>query len=725
MASLKFNTASTTKQWVCLSYSFIGKPPTMKQLLLVIALLPLTVIAQNVGPRTNPQDVTIVRDSFGVPHIYGKTDADAAYGLAWAHCEDDFKDIQENMLPAKSMLGSALGKEGVLFDFGMVFFGIDTFVDYHYYTDLSPDYRKVVEAYVQGINDYAAKHPDEVLLKKSLPFTPQDVVKGYTLNLTLFAGAGMALKAIKENRVDFFFSPNEIGSNSMAISGSRTEDGKVWLLVNSHQPIEGRFAWYEAHMVSDEGWNMIGGLFAGGTTIFLGCNPNLGWAHTTNYHTFGDIYKLTHKGGKYLYDGQWRNFTYRTAHLKIKLGGIKLAISKKVPHCEYGPVFKTKHGWYAVRFPGYSDIRAGEQWYRMNKAKNWGEFESAIKMQAIPLFNIMYGDKDGNIFCQSGCQVALRDSTLNWRLPIDGTSSKYKWTQLVPYNRKPALFNPSCGYLFSCNQTPYNTSGPGCNWHGGFVGIQQFTYNRGERFGELLGAEKGKFTWDEFKRIKFDKSYSLTGTYAQHFKGVFNLDESKYPDIADAIRKLKHWNFQGTADNRDAALVMVMQENLMHKINGPFAMLMIQKDPVSETDGVWAIREAKKFLLKTHGTIDLPLGDVQRLIRGNVSLPASGLREVPRACDTKLIDPKKGIYRATGGDGYMQLAKFGKDGVDLFTVNAYGASSHPESKHYTDQMQMFENEQFKSMTFDKDKIWKSATMIYHPGDKDDKMPQVK
>ena len=688
----------------------------MTRWLILLLFGPLFVSGQDLHYRYRPENITIARDSFGVPHIFGSTDADAAYGLAWAHSEDDFKDIQQNLLAARGMLGRVIGKEGVLFDYALVFFGIDTLVENHYEKDLSPDYKLIIEAYIQGINDYAAKHPDEVLVKRALPFVAKDIVKSSTLTLTLFAGAGMALKSIKENRIEYFHEPNERGSNAMAIDGAHTEDGKVWLAINSHQPIEGRFAWYEAHMVSEQGWNMIGGLFPGGVTIFVGCNENLGWAHTTNYHTFGDIYKLKTKGNKYLYDGKWLKFEKRMAHLKIKLGGIRIGISKKVLHSAQGPVFTSKHGKFAVRFPGAMDMRSGEQWYRMNKAQNFAQFEKALKMEAVPLFNTVYGDRAGNIFWQSGGQFPLRDSTLNWHQPVDGTKSSYMWTRLVPYERKPSLFNPACGYVYNCNQTPYATSGNACNWTGAFVGIQQFNYNRGERFGQLLSAQKDKFSWSDFNRIKYDKSYCSDGSYTRNFKVVFQLDEKKYPDIADAIAKLKHWDLSGAVDNRDAAIAMVMHEKLMKKHNVPFAFLMISKVPVSEEDAVWAIREAKKFLLATHGTIDLPLGDVQRLIRGNLSLPASGLREVPRACDTKLIDAKHGIYRRTGGDGYIQMVRFSKEGVEVNSINAYGASSRPESKHYNDQMQMFEKEQTKRMTFDKGEIIKHAEKVYHPGE---------
>jgi acyl-homoserine-lactone acylase len=676
----------------------------------------LSILLSTATAQINPQNVTIARDSFGVPHIFGKTDADAAYGLAWAHAEDDFKHIQHNLLAAQGKLGLVLGKEGVLFDFGLRFFGIDTLVDNNYEQQLSPDFRKVLEGYIQGINDYATAHPEEVLVESALPFRPQDIVKGSTLTLTLFAGGGLALKAAKENRVQFFNEPNDRGSNALAISPSKTEDGKTWLMVNSHQPIEGRFAWYEAHVASEEGWNIIGGLFPGGTSIFVGTTPNLGWAHTTNYHTFGDLYLLKHKGKSYKYGKEWKDFVYKKIPLKLKLGGLKLAITKKVPYTEQGPVFKTKHGWYAARFPGAMDIRATEQWYRMNKARHWNDFEAAVKMEGIPLFNIVYADVQGNIFWQSGCQVPDRDSTLNWDQPVDGTNPKYTWTKLVPYESKPSILNPECGYVFSCNQTPLFTSGEECNWKGNcFVGIQKFNYNRGERFDELLKAIPGKITWQDFMRIKFDKSYSRNGSYARNFSGIYTIDETKYPRIADAILHLKKWNWDGAADNRQAALALLMHNYLKKKLNGYFAFLMIKKEPIREDEAVEAITYARNFLLKTHGTIDLPLGNLQRHIRGNINIPASGLVEVSRASENKLVDKKRGIFRITGGDGYIQMNRYSKEGVEVNSINAYGASAHPESKHYNDQMEMFEKEQFKPMTFDKTYILKTAERVYHPG----------
>lgn len=688
-----------------------------------IFLLVFALSARLYAQPVDVLNITIARDNFGVPHIFAKTDAEAAYGLAWAHSEDDFKHIQQNLLAARGRLGEVLGKDGVLFDFGLQFLGIDTLVDQLYDKNLSADFKKVVEGYTQALNDYAKKFPKEVLLKNALPFTPKDVIKGYTLNLSLMSGIGVALKTIKANKIEMFSDANDdsngSGSNAIVIAPSRTEDGKTWLAVNSHQPLEGRFAWYEAHVNSEQGWNMIGGLFPGGLSIFVGTNPNLGWAHTTNYNTWGDIHELQLNPAnklQYKLDGVWKDFKVRKAKLKVKIAGIKIPIKKRMLNSEFGPVFETKHGFYSLRFPAYSEMRAAEQWFRMNKANNWKEFESAIKMEAIPSFNIIYGDKEGNIFYQCSGHYPKRNPELSWKQPIREASSKYKWTELEPYENKPTYFNPECGYLYNANNTPLHASGDDCQWEKLFPGLQLFEYNRGQRLAELMNPHQGNFTWNDFIRIKYDKAYSNKGLYAKNFAAFYNLDEKKYPEIADYIRVLKAWDLTGTTDSKGAALAMVAHKKLAERHDAPFGFFMIRKEAISEEDAVTAIREAKRFLMNTHGTIDVKLQDVQRHIRGEKSLPVSGLAEVLRAADIKLHDKKKGIYRVTSGDGYIQLNRYGKDGsIEVNSINSYGASSHPNSKHYNDQMELFVAEKTKKMTFDKNEILSKAERIYHPG----------
>lgn len=676
----------------------------------------LCLLAHEALAQINPQHVTIVRDSFGVPHVYGRTDADAAYGLAWAHSEDDFKSIQQNLLAARGYGSRVLGQEGLLFDFAVQFFGIDTLVTNRYEKTFSPAFKKILSAYAQGINDYARSHPKEVLVKRALPFTPADMVRGSAVTLTLFAGGGMALRAIRENKIEQMHEPNERGSNSMAVAPTRTDDGRAWLLVNSHQPLEGRFAWYEAHIKSDEGWDMIGGLFPGSATIYVGSNRYLGWAHTNNYHNFGDVYKLQHTKRQYLYDGDWKDFTFRTARLRIKVAGVRLQVKKKIRVCDYGPVMETKHGWYALRYPAANDLRAPEQWFRMNKATSFTQFEEALKMEALPLFNTMYADVTGNIFYESGGMIPLRDTALNWQQPIISNSSRHRWTDLVPYARKPRLANPACGYLFSCNQTPLRVSGPGCEWRDSWSGLQQFNNNRGERFAEMFEAIPGKISWQDFRAIKYDKAYADSGSYARNFSVLYTLDEKTYPDIADIIGHLKGWDLRGDSTSTGAAVAFLVHEQLAADLDRAFAFLLVGNRPVTEAEAVRALRKTKKFMLRTYGTLTVPLGEIQRHTRGTVSLSASGMRDVARAADAKPLHKKRGLWRVTNGDGYHQFTKFGSGGVEIFSVTAYGASSNPASRHYTDQMKMFTAEKLKPMTFDWEKIKSGAERIYHPAE---------
>lgn len=688
---------------------------------LLLALFTPFVNAQELfsPQKINPENVSITRDQWGIPHIHGTTDAETAYGLAWAHAEDDFRHVQENLIAGRGRLAEVLGKDGALFDFGLHFFKIRETIDEKWDTDISADFKRYLDGYAQGLNAFAKNHPKEVLVKGFFPIHPKDIIAGYTLSLSLMSGVGLTLKAINDDMIDEIFAPNEKGSNAMAIHPDRTEDGKAWLLCNSHQPIEGRFAWYEAHIQSDEGLNMLGGLFPGGASVFVGSNEHLGWAHTNNYHNFGDIYELkVHPkiDSLYYYDEKWIPFGKRTVKLKVKIAGIKIPVKKKVLDSEFGPVFEKNGRFFALRFPVYQDIRAGEQWYRMNKATNLSQFQVALQMQALPMFNVIYADNKSNIYLISEGMIPYRNPELDWTLPIMGISSAHKWETLIPMEDKPQFLNPDCGFVYNANNSPKLATCEREYCQPEFVGLQQFHYNRGDRFQRLLSEHEGKFSWEDFKRIKYDNQYDPEGSYMDRFEVLFRLDEQKYPQIKDAIRAFRKWNLRSDADNMQAALALVVQKELAKQNSLPYAYLMIRKEKISEQDAVIAMEKAQKFLLKTHGKIELPLSEVQRHIRGKVSLPMGGFSEVNRAADAKLYDKKKGIYRFSSGDGYIQMVKFGKEGLpEVWAINAYGSSARPESPHYTDQMEMFVNKEMRRM-YHRMSDYDPATLqpSYHP-----------
>jgi acyl-homoserine-lactone acylase len=217
------------------------------------------------GQKIDPNRIDIVRDKWGVPHIYAPTDAGVAYGLAWAHAEDDFKTIQQGFLASKAMLGSYLGKSGATIDFVLQLLQCRKIVEQRYDTDLSADFKLLLEGYAAGINAYAQAHPKELLMKKLFPANPKDMMTYLILQMALSSGVDGALEKIVSSKIPLAFKKG--GSNAYAINSKKSADGLTYLAINSHQPLEGPVAWYEAHLNSEEGWNILGALFPGAPLI--------------------------------------------------------------------------------------------------------------------------------------------------------------------------------------------------------------------------------------------------------------------------------------------------------------------------------------------------------------------------------------------------------------------------------------------------------------------------
>jgi len=246
---------------------------------------------------TTHYDVRILRDTWGVPHIFGKTDADVAYGLAWANAEDDFATIQGALLAARGRLASVYGEAAAPNDYMVQLLRVWDTVNARYESDLSPETRAVCEAYAHGLNAYAAQHPNRAL-PGLYPATGKDVVAGFVHKVPLFFGLDRTLRELFEDaprpgRRSVQNGPEApIGSNAFAVAPSRAADGATRLAINSHQPWEGPVAWYEVHLHSEEGWDMVGGLFPGSPVIAHGHNRDLGWAHTVNRPDLIDVFVL-------------------------------------------------------------------------------------------------------------------------------------------------------------------------------------------------------------------------------------------------------------------------------------------------------------------------------------------------------------------------------------------------------------------------------------------------
>ncbi len=698
------------------------------------------------------ENIQIVRDQWGVPHIFAPTDAEVAYGLAWTQCEDDFNTLQEQMLGIKGMLGEVKGQKGIVVDFGVKFMGLREIVEERYEQDISPDFRKVLQAFVDATNNYASLHPEEVLLEGMFPLTGQDLIMGYLLGMVDVSGAGKDLQRILSGKIkndiksNFAYdnqyrrihsmahntSSNEFdgtnaypkGSNAIAISRNKTTDGKTYLAINSHQPLEGWYSWYEAHLVSEEGMNILGGTFPGGVTIFHGANEYLGWAHTVNHADFSDVYQLTMNPDndlQYQFDGEWLTLEEKSYWSWLKVWGfIKIPIRRTIYQSRYGPTFETDDGFFAWRYTVNLDIRAAEQWYRMNKSKSFEDFKKALEMQGIPCTNIVYADREDNIFYISNGRIPIRNPKYEWQEVLPGDTSATLWqTNYYPIDSLPQVLNPESGYVFNTNNTPFSSSDslhnppePPLNKLLGYLPTHAEN-NRSSRFLELI-SEYDSLTYDDFKRIKFDQQYPnpLNHLKMKNLELLLQLDAAKYPPIADAIQLLQSWNRQCTRENTTAALFILSLNNLTDSLKA--ADRYIVGNLLTEADCVAAIEKGKREMMADFGKLEVPLGEIQRHIRGDVSLPLGGAPDVLGAIYSKKLEDDSGQHKGVAGESYIELVRFSETGVEIETVNAYGTSAKANRPHYTDQMELFVEQKLKKMTLDKEQILEEADTIYVP-----------
>ncbi len=680
----------------------------------IIFLSGYSVFAQSRFPASeiDPSQIDIVRDAYGVPHIFAKTDPEVAYGLAWAHAEDDFETIQKCFLAAKGMLGLTLGREGATVDYVVYLLRIRELVEQGFQDDISDQYKSVLQGYCDGFNAYAESHPKEVLEKKSFPITPQDVLTYSVLQLAMGCGVESALKEILDGTVELAeWSP--AGSNGFAFNSKKTADGNVYLAINTHHPLQGQVAWYEVHLSSEEGWNILGSLFPGSPVIFTGVNEYLGWTHTVNHPDKLDIYQLEMNPEnelQYLVDGTWHTLEETTVKLKMKVPGINLHIRKKAYWSIYGPTLITSKGVFSIRTGGIMDIRGLEQWYWMNKARTFSEFRNVLEMQALPSYNLIYGDRYDTIYYLSNAKIPFRQPGFDWTGTLPGNTSQTLWTKFHPLEDLPQVLNPSSGYVYNANHSPFNATGGADNLHEAdfdpTMGYETHDNNRSLRVMELM-QQYDKVSFEDFKNIKYDLQLPRKLAYPVNIDTIFLLDENAYPEYSDLIGALNRWDRKAVADSHGAAVFAVFFYYVADLYRSDKTLTALTTDGCLE-----ALSYVKNYMLKNFGTTDIRLGDYQRLERGDKSLPLWG---IPGVLSTMYSTPSdNGRVKGTIGDCYIALIKFTHNGPEIETVNAFGASNHEGSIHYDDQMELFQQQRTKPMTLDRDLVYRDAKTIYHP-----------
>ncbi|MEO1136576.1 MAG: penicillin acylase family protein [Pseudomonadota bacterium] len=668
-------------------------------------------------------DARIIRDRFGVPHIYGARDADVAFGLAYAHAEDDWKTIEEVIFFARGELAERKGRDAAITDYLVKALGAPDAIAAGYEKKLTPETRALAQAYADGINLYCAEEKSRCA-PGAAPATAHDIVAGFATRTPFFYGLDEQLTAVFEGEVEiadaavktreaFFNIPRafEIGSNAMAVAPSRSADGHTRLMVNSHQPYTGPVAWYEARVKSGEGWDMIGGVFPGSPVILHGAGPDLGWAFTVNKPDLVDVYKLEtdkpKKPARYRFDGEWRDFEVKPVKFRVKLWGpFSLPVSRKALYSVHGPVFETDNGVFAVSYAGAGEIRTLEQYYRMNRATNYPEWRAAMEMQAIPSLNAVYADGDGVIAYYYNAAIPVRDDSVDWAKAQDGADPALLWQGTRSLNDVPQVVMPASGYVVNANHTPFQSSAPEDNPDVSnfppHFGVDTRTTNRGLRIQALYGGDSS-ITSEEFLAYKHDHYYAEDSRVMALVNDL--VANANQDEFSEEVALLAAWDGAVDKDNRSAALAILTAQ----RARG----YLLNDEGAEIPDYEMALRTTVAALRESFGHINPTWQEVVRLQRGETSLALNGGPDTLRAVYPNGLGDE-GVMAAAGGDTYILYADWsGARDVSIRTIHQFGSATLDiTSPHYDDQAPIFAAEDWKSPPMELEAVLAEATADY-------------
>lgn len=671
-------------------------------------------------------DAEITRDEWGVPRVIGATGPDAAFALAFAHAEDDFATVQD-------ALRQALGREMLAADESeartawlVQALGVPDLVRAQYDTQLTAEMRAALEGYAAGLNYYAALHPEE-RARDLYPLTGQDVAGLSAFYSPMFYGLGRVLadliapdrprEAGRGQELQVFWleetSDSELGSNAFAVAPAKSDDGATRLIINSHQPVEGPVAWYEAHLITRDGrLNFAGGTFPGSPVMHVGSSPDLGYAATVNAPDLIDLYEITlsEDGRQYWLDGEWVDLETAPARMLVHLWGpFAWQVTMPVERTAHGPVIRNDRGAYALRHATHDDIRSVEQAWRSMHARDLSEYQTVMGMLAMGSTNRVVADADGRIARYYGARLPLRveEEGLDWSGILPGDRSDLIWTEFAPVSALPNMIDPAAGYLLEANHSPFIVTGtdedPDPADFPASFGIETRMTNRGLQAVDLMAA-LDTVSREALLAVKFDDAYHPDSEMMALRAHWLAMDWSGDPAMAEAARVLEAWDGRTNMENRQAALAI--------KAFAPITtapLLGIEPPPLSET-----VPAAIERLMTHFGTLEPEWGAVNRLVRGDVSLPVSGGPDVLRAVYPAPQDD--GTYRMVAGDGLTFLAEWLPDGeFALWAVHQFGASNRPGHVHYHDQMEMFAAHEWRRVPMGEDDVRAAAVEVYRPG----------
>ncbi|MBS1915859.1 MAG: penicillin acylase family protein [Bacteroidetes bacterium] len=724
----------------------------MKKFFLFL-LLPVFSIAQQTNNnevlswQQHAKQVTIIRDNWGIPHIYGKTDADAVFGLLYAQCEDDFKRVEMNYIEKLGRMAEVKG-ESELYNDLLIRLIIDSADAVNDYNNSPTWLKKLLNAYADGINYFLYTHPNvkPVLLQRFKPWYPLLWTDGSigaidVSNITTTELKNFYTGSHDEISMKKYEEPVATGSNGFALAPSKTASGNAILYINPHVTFYFR---PEVQVSSEEGLNAYGAVTWGQFFVYQGFNEHCGWMHTSSYTDVADLYieKVSRKDGElyYEYNGTLKPVTEKNIMLHyLENGQLKIKnITAYFTH--HGPVMAKRDGkWISVKANNRSMVSLIQSWQR-TKSRNFDEYKKTMELLANTSNNTVYADDKGNIAYWHGDFIPKRDTKYNWARPVDGTTSATEWQGLHTLDEIVHVYNPSTGWIQNCNSTPFTVSGnasPKKENYPSYMAPDGQNF-RGINAAKILDAGKD-YTIDRIIASGYNSHLAAFDVLLPALFKAYNENktEKNYDSLKDPINILSEWNHDATENSVATTLAVEWGQKLLPSILKEMTE-DDEADIVDRTNRFAAGASSKlmldalvnviKELQSKFGNWRIEWGSINRYQRltGNLqekyddakpSLPV-GYAASTWGCIPSFVSRAfPGTHKRYGynGNSFICAIEFGKK-VKAKSLLTGGESGDVNSKHFGDQALMYTKGIFKDVLFYKEDVLKHVERLYHPGE---------
>ncbi len=692
----------------------------------------LILLLSSCDNKASENEAEIIWDTWGVPHIYANTEADMYYAFGWAQMQNHADLILELYAEARGSASEYFGGEYIERDRLARLFNLQDSAAAQYNRFTETD-REHLDAFTKGLNDYANANMGSIAdrVRAVLPVTAIDVMahSKRVMNLEFLGGGDIrrSLHELKSEAEDI--TP---GSNSYAIAPSKSESGNAMLVANPHLPWSDFYLFFEAHLNASD-FNVYGTTLVGMPVLNIAFNEYLGWTHTVNTIDASDIYELTLQDGGYLLDGETMMFTKKDITMKILQDDHSVKDSViQLMYSRHGPIVgEHENKALAVRIAGFEKDSYYSQYHKMGKAKNMSEFEEALQMMQIPMFNLIYADRDGNImyFFNGNVPQRLEGNWSFWNSIVDGTRTDLIWDTYHEIDNLPRVINPESGFVQNANDAPWTSTYP---IDLDFEDFPAYMSPKPNEFPTSLRAQRAinlikddnSISFEELVDYKLDTGMEASDRFLDELLKAIETEVSQpinslgsdsvfYSKANEAADVLKAWDGSTDADSRGSVLFARWFDKIKSDM---FSVPWNADDPVSTPSGLKNPKEAVDLLVEAanevtemYGAIDIPWGEVNRFRVDGIEFPGNGGHSKYGIFRTMYfqLNEKNNIGYAYHGDTYVAVVEFG-DTIRAEVLLSYGNATQAGSMFVGDQLEMLSENKLRTAFLTREEIIQNA-----------------